>query len=227
MFADGGDVRAAFGVDGFGGAAEWADGDVGVPGSDEFSFCLGNAVDFPANVVCWFVGLDVEIDGHGGALAFVIVSVSGDGSVGVGAADELAVFIVVVSARTSVLGAVGLDDFVLLAFFVEVGAGDSAVEEAGDLGDLGVAAFFVLAFGVLLVVERGAGVWLHHYSNTSRRHFDILKVHSQQGGLCLILGEPGTGKTILKNALTHHDPKQWITPVINRSLRRTPHQRSP
>ena len=51
-----------------------------------------------------------------------------------------------------------------------------------------------------------------------QRHFDILKVHSQQGGLCLILGEPGTGKTILKNALTHHDPKQWITPVINRSL---------
>lgn len=51
-----------------------------------------------------------------------------------------------------------------------------------------------------------------------QRHFDILKVHSQQGGLCLILGEPGTGKTVLKNALIHHNPKQWITPVINRSL---------
>ena len=51
-----------------------------------------------------------------------------------------------------------------------------------------------------------------------QRHFDILKVHSQQGGLCLILGEPGTGKTVLKNALIHHDQKQWITPVINRSL---------
>jgi type II secretory pathway predicted ATPase ExeA len=32
-----------------------------------------------------------------------------------------------------------------------------------------------------------------------QRHFDILKVHSQQGGLCLILGEPGTGKSVLKN----------------------------
>jgi MSHA biogenesis protein MshM len=51
-----------------------------------------------------------------------------------------------------------------------------------------------------------------------QRHFDILKVHSQQGGLCLILGEPGTGKSVLKNALVTHNPKQWITPVINRSL---------
>jgi type II secretory pathway predicted ATPase ExeA len=51
-----------------------------------------------------------------------------------------------------------------------------------------------------------------------QRHFDILKVHSQQGGFCLILGEPGTGKTVLKNAIIRHDPKQWITPVINRSL---------
>ncbi|MEG3976369.1 AAA family ATPase [Microcoleus sp. herbarium8] len=51
-----------------------------------------------------------------------------------------------------------------------------------------------------------------------QRHFDILKVHSQQGGLCVILGEPGTGKSVLKNALIHHNPKQWITPVINRSL---------
>ena len=51
-----------------------------------------------------------------------------------------------------------------------------------------------------------------------QRHFDILKVHSQQGGFCLILGEPGTGKTVLKNAIIRHDPKHWITPVINRSL---------
>ncbi|MCF6312034.1 MAG: hypothetical protein L3J39_06245 [Verrucomicrobiales bacterium] len=34
-----------------------------------------------------------------------------------------------------------------------------------------------------------------------QRHFDTLKVHSQQGGLCVILGEPGTGKTVLKNAI--------------------------
>ena len=55
-----------------------------------------------------------------------------------------------------------------------------------------------------------------------QRHFDILKVHSQQGGLCLILGEPGTGKTVLKNAIIHHNPKQWITPIINRSLHTWP-----
>jgi len=55
-----------------------------------------------------------------------------------------------------------------------------------------------------------------------QRHFDILKVHSQQGGFCLILGEPGTGKTVLKNAIIRHDPKQWITPVINRSLHTWP-----
>ena len=55
-----------------------------------------------------------------------------------------------------------------------------------------------------------------------QRHFDILKVHSQQGGLCLILGEPGTGKSVLKNAIIRHDPKQWITPVINRSLHTWP-----
>jgi type II secretory pathway predicted ATPase ExeA len=55
-----------------------------------------------------------------------------------------------------------------------------------------------------------------------QRHFDILKVHSQQGGFCLILGEPGTGKTVLKNAIIRHDPKHWITPVINRSLHTWP-----
>lgn len=51
-----------------------------------------------------------------------------------------------------------------------------------------------------------------------QRHFDILKIHNQQGGLCLIIGEPGTGKSILKNAIVSHNPKQWVTPVINRSL---------
>ena len=55
-----------------------------------------------------------------------------------------------------------------------------------------------------------------------QRHFDILKVHSQQGGFCLILGDPGTGKSVLKNAIIRHDPKQWITPVINRSLHTWP-----
>src|SRR5438093_11185618 len=38
--------------------------------------------------------------------------------------------------------------------------------------------------------------------------FDILRVHAQQGGPCLVLGEPGTGKSVLKEALLNHDPKR-------------------
>src|SRR6266568_3587889 len=48
--------------------------------------------------------------------------------------------------------------------------------------------------------------------------FDILRVHAQQGGLCLVLGEPGTGKSVLKETLLNHDPKRMITPVVNRTL---------
>ena len=48
--------------------------------------------------------------------------------------------------------------------------------------------------------------------------FDILIVHAQQGGLCLVLGEPGTGKSVLKQSLLTHDPKRMITPVVNRTL---------
>ncbi len=31
--------------------------------------------------------------------------------------------------------------------------------------------------------------------------YDILDVHSSQGGLCLLMGDPGTGKTIIKEAV--------------------------
>jgi len=48
--------------------------------------------------------------------------------------------------------------------------------------------------------------------------FDTLRVHCQQGGLCLVVGEPGTGKSVLKQALVEHDPKRLITPVVNRTL---------
>ncbi len=48
--------------------------------------------------------------------------------------------------------------------------------------------------------------------------FDILRVHAQQGGLCLVLGEPGTGKSVLKQSLLTYDPKRMITPVVNRTL---------
>jgi type II secretory pathway predicted ATPase ExeA len=47
---------------------------------------------------------------------------------------------------------------------------------------------------------------------------DILLVHCRQGGLCLILGDPGTGKTALKNALATHDPKRLVAPAIGRTI---------
>jgi type II secretory pathway predicted ATPase ExeA len=47
---------------------------------------------------------------------------------------------------------------------------------------------------------------------------DMLLIHAQQGGLCLVLGEPGSGKSVIKNALAAHDPKRLLTPVVNRTL---------
>lgn len=47
---------------------------------------------------------------------------------------------------------------------------------------------------------------------------DMLMVHAQQGGLCLVLGEPGTGKSAIKQALVRRDTKRMITPVVNRTL---------
>ncbi len=47
---------------------------------------------------------------------------------------------------------------------------------------------------------------------------NTLRVHCQQGGLCLVLGEPGTGKTVLKDALRDFDPKRIVTPTVSRSL---------
>jgi type II secretory pathway predicted ATPase ExeA len=47
---------------------------------------------------------------------------------------------------------------------------------------------------------------------------DTLRVHCQQGGLCVIVGEPGTGKSVIKEALCRRDPKRLITPVVNRTL---------
>ena len=45
-----------------------------------------------------------------------------------------------------------------------------------------------------------------------------LRVHCQQGGLCVLLGQPGTGKSVLKQTLLTHHPKRMITPVVNRTL---------
>lgn len=48
--------------------------------------------------------------------------------------------------------------------------------------------------------------------------FDTLRVHCQQGGLCLVLGDPGTGKTVLKESLKSFDPQRLITPIVSRTL---------
>lgn len=48
--------------------------------------------------------------------------------------------------------------------------------------------------------------------------FDILKVHSMQGGLCLLMGDPGTGKTIIKEAIKNSKDKRMVTVTIARTL---------
>lgn len=48
--------------------------------------------------------------------------------------------------------------------------------------------------------------------------FDTLKVHSYQGGLCLVMGEPGTGKTIIKEAIKETKDKRMIVATISRTL---------
>jgi MSHA biogenesis protein MshM len=48
--------------------------------------------------------------------------------------------------------------------------------------------------------------------------FDILKVHSQQGGLCLLMGEPGTGKSVIKEAIKQNADKRIVVVTIARTL---------
>jgi len=52
-----------------------------------------------------------------------------------------------------------------------------------------------------------------------REIYDTLEVHSQQGGLCLVLGAPGTGKSTIKTAFTEQtDPKRTLVVSIGRTL---------
>jgi type II secretory pathway predicted ATPase ExeA len=51
--------------------------------------------------------------------------------------------------------------------------------------------------------------------------FEMLKVHAQQGGFCVILGEPGTGKSVLKQALCKHADQEKRSRVV--TLSRTLH----
>jgi MSHA biogenesis protein MshM len=47
---------------------------------------------------------------------------------------------------------------------------------------------------------------------------DILKVHCQQGGLCLVLGVPGTGKTVIKQSLRRLPENQHLVATVGRTL---------
>lgn len=43
---------------------------------------------------------------------------------------------------------------------------------------------------------------------------DTLKVHCQQGGLCLVLGLPGTGKSVLKQSLQRLPENQYLVATV-------------
>ncbi|MBS3742499.1 MAG: AAA family ATPase [Candidatus Cloacimonetes bacterium] len=48
--------------------------------------------------------------------------------------------------------------------------------------------------------------------------YDILRVHSHQGGLCLVMGEPGTGKTVIKESIRQNADKRMIVVTISRTM---------
>ena len=48
--------------------------------------------------------------------------------------------------------------------------------------------------------------------------YDILRVHCHQGGLCLVMGEPGTGKTAIKESLKHTMEKRMVIVTVSRTL---------
>ena len=47
---------------------------------------------------------------------------------------------------------------------------------------------------------------------------DTLKVHCQQGGLCLVLGVPGTGKSVIKQSLQRLPENQYLVATVGRTL---------
>jgi type II secretory pathway predicted ATPase ExeA len=47
---------------------------------------------------------------------------------------------------------------------------------------------------------------------------DILKVHCQQGGLCLVLGVPGAGKSVIKQSLQRLPENQHLVAAVGRTL---------
>lgn len=47
---------------------------------------------------------------------------------------------------------------------------------------------------------------------------DTLKVHCQQGGLCLLLGSPGTGKSVIKESIKNSADQRMLVVTIARTL---------
>jgi MSHA biogenesis protein MshM len=47
---------------------------------------------------------------------------------------------------------------------------------------------------------------------------DTLKVHCQQGGLCLVLGVPGSGKSVIKQSLQRLPDNQYLVASVARTL---------
>jgi len=48
--------------------------------------------------------------------------------------------------------------------------------------------------------------------------FDVLNVHSRQGGFCLLMGAPGTGKTIIKNAIGDTADRTTLVAHVARTM---------
>src|SRR5581483_5203797 len=51
-----------------------------------------------------------------------------------------------------------------------------------------------------------------------REIHETLKVHCQQGGLCLVLGRPGTGKSVIKKSLQALPESQYLVATVARTL---------
>ncbi len=54
--------------------------------------------------------------------------------------------------------------------------------------------------------------------------FEIIKIHSQQGGFSVIMGEPGVGKSVLREHIENLEKERDITVV---SCSRTMHRACP
>jgi len=54
-----------------------------------------------------------------------------------------------------------------------------------------------------------------------QRAFDVILSQCQIHGLTLLIGQPGTGKTIIKEALKTHDVKRLALPLRTRAYRRS------